>query len=256
MDPRIQACLLSISPPFPQADYRSEIIPKFTCLLNRQQKLVLQGDGTNCRRFLYAGDVADAFDVVLHKGATGQIYNVDSNDEITNLEVCKRLMTIFNLPCDTPEDFAKWVEHGQDRPFNDQRYRVNGSKLRALGWTQKTSFDDGLQVTVDWYKKFGEVWWGDIGPTLTPFPVIEGKSLVSEEHSAIANALAAKLKDEIRAEVGAQGYDMRAKLKAEVRAEVEAEMRGKSRSGRRSARSSRDPSPETKKWLKVLRVFH
>ena len=159
-----------------------EVIPKFTCLLDRDQKLVLQGDGSNSRKYIYAGDVADAFDTILHRGAVGQIYNVDSDDEITNLGICSRLLEIFKLPSETKEDMDRFVEKGRDRPFNDMRYAVDGSKLRSLGWKPRVTFSEGLQKTVEWYRRWGSTWWGDISPALTPFPVIEGRKLVSEHH--------------------------------------------------------------------------
>lgn len=67
-------------------------------------------------------------------------------------------------------ELQDWTVHTQDRPFNDHRYAVNGSKLMALGWTQKTSIQEGLDITVDWYRRFGSSWWGDIESRLTPFP--------------------------------------------------------------------------------------
>lgn len=148
---------------------------------------MLQGDGTNSRRYVYAGDVADAFDTILHKGTIGQTYNVDSTDEISNSEICQKLMKLFKLPCQTQEDMNQWVEYGQDRPFNDKRYEMDGSKLHALGWKQKTTFEKGLEMTVEWYKRYGETWWGDISSALTPFPVIEGNALVTEEHHQLAS---------------------------------------------------------------------
>ena len=161
---------------------RPEVIPKFACLLDRDQKLVLHGDGSNSRKYIYAGDVADAFDTILHKGTTGQIYNVDSDDEITNWGVCTRLLEIFKLPFETKEEIERYVEKGRDRPFNDMRYAVDGSKLRSLGWKPKTTFGEGLAKTVEWYRRWGDTWWGDISPALTPFPVIEGRKLVTEHH--------------------------------------------------------------------------
>ena len=56
---------------------------------------------------------------------------------------------------------------------------MDGSKLRELGWEQKTSFAEGLAITVDWYKRFGERWWGDISKVLTPFPVVAGKEVIA-----------------------------------------------------------------------------
>lgn len=146
------------------ADTLLEVIPKFTCLLERGQKVVLHGDGKHTRRYLYAGDSADAFDTILHKGSIGQIYNIGSADEISNLTLCSKLLKEFGL-----SESDDWISHSQDRPFNDRRYAVNGQKLCDLGWQQKTPFEQGLKTTVDWYRKYGERWWGNIDNTLELF---------------------------------------------------------------------------------------
>ncbi|GJC80692.1 trifunctional UDP-glucose 4,6-dehydratase/UDP-4-keto-6-deoxy-D-glucose 3,5-epimerase/UDP-4-keto-L-rhamnose-reductase RHM2 [Colletotrichum liriopes] len=140
--------------------FPEKIIPKFTCLLNRGKPVVLHGDGSPTRRYLFAGDAADAFDTILHKGQMGQIYNPSSQGD--------------EHPFSTTDEFKKWVKYTHDRPFNDHRYAVDGTKLRQLGWDQKTSFADGLRITVNWYRQFGEEWWGDISSVLTPFPVVQG----------------------------------------------------------------------------------
>jgi dTDP-D-glucose 4,6-dehydratase len=151
----------------------TEIIPKFTALLNRGQPVVLHGDGSPTRRYLYAGDAADAFDTILHKGTLGHIYNVGSYDEISNMELCSKLLREMSIPNETKEEFDKWVKYTHDRPFNDHRYAVDGTKLRNLGWDQKTPFELGLRNTVQWYKQFGERWWGDISNVLSPFPIVK-----------------------------------------------------------------------------------
>lgn len=155
-----------------------EVIPKFTCLLNRGEPVVLHGDGSPTRRYLYAGDAADAFDTILHKGTLGQVYNVGSYDEIANITLCSHLLKYLQIPHETQEQLHKWIKHTHDRPFNDHRYAVDGTKLRNLGWDQKTTFEKGLATTVEWYKNFGEQWWGDITKVLTPFPEVEGKKVV------------------------------------------------------------------------------
>ncbi|KAK0629760.1 dtdp-glucose-dehydratase [Bombardia bombarda] len=166
---------------WPTTDSAAEIIPKFTCLLNRGQPVVLHGDGTPTRRYLYAGDAADAFDTILHKGQLGQIYNVGSHDEISNLSLCGKLLAEMDLEHNSPEAFGLWVKYTHDRPFNDHRYAVDGTKLRQLGWEQKTSFADGLRITVEWYRRFGEQWWGDITKVLSPFPVVAGCEVISDK---------------------------------------------------------------------------
>jgi dTDP-glucose 4,6-dehydratase len=149
-------------------------------LLNHNRPVVLHGDGSPTRRYLYAGDAADAFDTILHKGQIGQIYNVGSNDEVSNLDLCRRLLSAMGIGHGTPELFRKWVKYTHDRPFNDMRYAVDGSKLRSLGWSQKTSIEDGLTTTVAWYKQFGDLWWGDISHVLTPFPVVTRGEIVPD----------------------------------------------------------------------------
>jgi hypothetical protein len=143
--------------------------------------MVLHGDGSPTRRYLYAGDAADAFDTILHRGQLGQIYNVGSQDEISNLALCGKLLAEMSLSQGDSEGHAtRWIKYTHDRPFNDHRYAVDGTKLRRLGWEQRTNFADGLRTTVEWYRRFGERWWGDITKVLCPFPVVDGFEVHSD----------------------------------------------------------------------------
>lgn len=151
--------------------------------MKRGEPLILHGDGSHTRRYLYAGDAADAFDTILHKGHLGQIYNVGSYDEISNLSLCERLLKEMGVSQARPADFSQWVKYTHDRPFNDHRYAVDGTKLRQLGWEQKTSFEKGLTATVEWYSQFGEEWWGDITQVLTPFPTVSGLEVVPDKRA-------------------------------------------------------------------------
>ncbi|KAH6850066.1 hypothetical protein B0I37DRAFT_103630 [Chaetomium sp. MPI-CAGE-AT-0009] len=167
--------------------YPEKIIPKFTCLLARHKPVVLHGDGSPTRRYLYAGDAADAFDTILHRGQAGQIYNVGSQDEVSNVALCRRLLGVMGIAHEAPEDFRRWVKYTHDRPFNDHRYAVDATKLRALGWEQKTGLEEGLRVTVEWYRLFGERWWGDITKVLSPFPVVAGMEVLSDSEPVSDN---------------------------------------------------------------------
>lgn len=144
---------------------------------------MLHGDGTHTRRYLYAGDAADAFDTILHKGRLGQIYNVGSVDEISNLTLCVKLLEEMNMPLTSSADFSRWIKYTNDRPFNDRRYAIDGTKLSQLGWKQKTTFEEGLRMTVDWYRRFGEEWWGNISQVLTPFPTVSGVDSVPDNQA-------------------------------------------------------------------------
>ncbi|KAK7735311.1 hypothetical protein SLS53_007542 [Cytospora paraplurivora] len=167
--------------------YPEKIIPKFSCLLDRGQPVVLHGDGSPTRRYLFAGDAADAFDTILHKGQLGQVYNVGSYDEISNRDLCNKLLAEFGIP-PTPEEVHKWIKYTHDRPFNDHRYAVDGTKLRQLGWEQKTSFAEGLRITVAWYCRYGEEWWGDISKVLSPFPVVTKDQEVVSDREPVTDS--------------------------------------------------------------------
>lgn len=147
----------------------TEIIPKFALSLHLGKKIFLHGDGTNTRRYLYGQDAADAFDTIFHKGVVGQIYNVGSEAEVANIDLCHQILALFGK--DNAEDYAKIVEHSKDRPFNDARYAVDGGKLKALGWQQKVPFSEGLAKTVYWFINWGQEWWGhDVSTCCVAFP--------------------------------------------------------------------------------------
>src|SRR6056297_2154025 len=77
--------------------YPEKLIPKFINLLLRGRRLTLHGNGLNTRNFLYVTDVARAYDVVLHFGETGKIYNIGGTHEMANLEVAKDVIRKMGL---------------------------------------------------------------------------------------------------------------------------------------------------------------
>ncbi|KAK9365496.1 hypothetical protein V1509DRAFT_655488 [Lipomyces kononenkoae] len=147
--------------------FPEKIIPKFICLLADSRRCFIHGDGSHSRRYLYAGDAVDALDTILHKGTIGQIYNIGTTDEISNRDLCSLLLLEFGY---REEEFNQHIEYTDDRPFNDRRYAIDASRLKALGWSPKTSFEVGISRTIVWYRQFGSSWWGDISDILTAFP--------------------------------------------------------------------------------------
>ena len=128
----------------------------------------------DCRSYLYVEDVAEAFDIVLHKGKTGEIYNVGTNRERTVLDVAKDIAELFNM------DVGK-ITHVRDRAFNDRRYYIGSDKLAELGWKERTAWKEGLKKTVNWYVEngFGNYWDnGDVEAALQPHPIIHPQNLL------------------------------------------------------------------------------
>ncbi|KAH7621047.1 putative Trifunctional UDP-glucose 4,6-dehydratase/UDP-4-keto-6-deoxy-D-glucose 3,5-epimerase/UDP-4-keto-L-rhamnose-reductase RHM1 [Nannochloris sp. 'desiccata'] len=137
--------------------FPEKLVPKFTVLASRGLQLPIHGDGESVRSYLFVGDVARAFDIVLHQGRAGETYNIGTNKERTVTEVARDICSIFNL------DSNKVMTTVRDRAFNDRRYFICDSKLSSLGWNEETSWEDGLRQTVDWYLKHGNKDYFDNG---------------------------------------------------------------------------------------------
>ena len=126
--------------------YPEKLIPRFISLLKEDKKVTIQGDGSNVRAFLHAIDVASALESILEKGKIGEIYNIGSDEdkEYTVLEIAKILIKLIK---DT-EDYDKWIEYIEDRPFNDKRYYISNDKVKDLGWKIEKDFMEGLKELI------------------------------------------------------------------------------------------------------------
>ncbi|ONI34006.1 hypothetical protein PRUPE_1G458500 [Prunus persica] len=143
--------------------YPEKLIPKFSLLAMKGEKLPIHGNGSNVRSYLYCDDVAEAFDVILHKGVIGHVYNIGTKKERSVINVAEDVCKMFGL---NPKEAISFVH---DRPFNDHRYFLDDQKLKKLGWEVKTSWEEGLKLTTQWYTK-NPTWWGDVSAALHPHP--------------------------------------------------------------------------------------
>jgi dTDP-glucose 4,6-dehydratase len=129
-----------------------KLIPKTIIRALKNLSIPIYGSGTNIRDWIYVEDHCEAVDAVLHEGKAGEVYNVSAGNEISNLEIAKKILTIL----DKPESLITFVE---DRPGHDLRYSLDSTKTRSmLGWQPKFSFQQSLESTVRWYVE-NENWW-------------------------------------------------------------------------------------------------
>ena len=156
--------------------FPEKLVPKFTNMLMQNIPLTIHGDGSNTRNFLYVTDVASAFDVILHKGTPGHVYNIGGCNEVSNIGVARELLKIFGKE----KEEEKLITFVPDRKFNDLRYTINSSKLHELGWKEKMSWEDGLKATVEWYKKYTSR-YGNIDAALVAHPRMLDSKRDSEE---------------------------------------------------------------------------
>lgn len=127
--------------------YPEKIVPKFAMQSMTGRKMTLHGDGSNRRHYLAAEDFAEALIVLLHKGVIGEIYNIGSESEFTNIEVARMICAHFERD---PEETIEFVA---DRPFNDSRYSVDVSKITGFGWAPRRPFENTLPDVLNWYQE-------------------------------------------------------------------------------------------------------
>ena len=131
--------------------FPEKLIPLMIHNALRGQGLPVYGDGRNVRDWLYVEDHCEAIRQVLHKGATGETYNIGGQSEKTNLEVISEICTILSEERPGP-DYPSLVQFVQDRPGHDRRYAVDIAKIRReLGWAPRESFASGLRKTIRWF---------------------------------------------------------------------------------------------------------
>ena len=126
--------------------YPEKVIPYFISLALNDKKVPVYGDGLNVRDWIYVNDFCSAITLVLEKGKTGEVYNVGSDCELTNLELTKKVLKRLGKP----ESLISYVE---DRLRHDRRYAMDSTKIqKELGWKKKYNFEEALDKTIEWYK--------------------------------------------------------------------------------------------------------
>jgi dTDP-glucose 4,6-dehydratase len=127
--------------------YPEKLIPRFVELLLDNKPVTIQGDGSNVRAFLHVNDVCSALKLILEKGEIGEIYNIGSDDhhEYTVKQVAHMLINKIKKV----DEYDNWIKYIEDRPFNDKRYYISNQKVKNLGWTIETNFNEGLDELIE-----------------------------------------------------------------------------------------------------------
>jgi dTDP-glucose 4,6-dehydratase len=141
MDVNITRCSNNYGPyQFPE-----KLIPLMIQNALNDKPLPVYGDGLNVRDWLYVEDHCSAIDLVLHKGRSGEVYNVGGNNERNNLQVVRTILAELGKP----ETLISYVT---DRLGHDRRYAIDADKIRTeLGWQPKYDYENGTKATIQWY---------------------------------------------------------------------------------------------------------
>ena len=133
--------------------FPEKLIPLFIHNIQQNKPLPVYGKGENVRDWLYVVDHARAIDLIFHKGKVGDTYNIGGFNEWKNLDLVKLLCKIMDKKLGREEgESEKLITYVKDRAGHDLRYAIDASKLmNELGWKPSLQFEEGLELTVDWY---------------------------------------------------------------------------------------------------------
>ena len=135
--------------------FPEKLIPKTILLADQNKKIPIYGNGKNIRDWIFVEDHCNAIFNILINGKSGESYNISASNEIDNITIVKKILSLMNKS----EDLIEFVE---DRPGHDFRYSMDSQKTRKeLNWQTKVNFEEGIKKTVDWYLSNRE-WWKTI----------------------------------------------------------------------------------------------
>ena len=128
-----------------------KLIPKLIYNILNNRPLPIYGKGINSREWIFVKDHCDALFKIFRKGRIGQSYNIGSNKNLSNIEVCKNILKVSKRYV-ANHDKVK-ITYVKDRPGHDLRYALDSSKIKKeLKFKPKTNFENGIKLTFEWYK--------------------------------------------------------------------------------------------------------
>lgn len=139
--------------------FPEKLIPLTILCALHDKHIPVYGTGKNIRDWLFVDDHIKGISLILEKGEVGESYNIGGHGEKTNIEVVKQICSILDekLARKKNDSFSKLIQFVEDRSGHDFRYAINAQKIKNLGWKPETSFDSGLEETIDWY--LNNKWW-------------------------------------------------------------------------------------------------
>ena len=149
---KIPAIITNCSNNYGPKQHPEKLIPKLIYNILNNKPLPIYGKGINSREWIFVKDHCEALIKIFKKGKIGNFYNIGSNKNLTNLEVCEHLLSVAKknsiLGTKVKINFIK------DRPGHDIRSALNSNKIKKeLNWKPRINFKEGIKLTFDWYNK-------------------------------------------------------------------------------------------------------
>ena len=121
--------------------------------IRNNKPLPVYGKGENIRDWLFVIDHADAIDLIFHSNLKGETFNIGGFNEWKNIDLIRTLCRIMDNRLNRKAgESEKLINFVTDRPGHDMRYAIDATKInKILGWKPSVTFEEGLEITVDWY---------------------------------------------------------------------------------------------------------
>jgi dTDP-glucose 4,6-dehydratase len=147
---KVPAIVTNCSNNYGPKQHPEKLIPKLIYNILNNKNLPIYGKGKNSREWIYVMDHCEALFKIFEKGKKGEFYNIGSNKNLNNIEICKALLEISKGKIKLGSNIK--IHFVKDRPGHDLRYALNSNKIKnKLKWRPKTTFKKGLEQTFKWY---------------------------------------------------------------------------------------------------------
>ncbi len=143
--------------------FPEKLVPLVISSALQGKAIPVYGDGQNVRDWIHVLDHCKAIDLVFHKAATGEVYNIGGRNELKNIDIIRSLLAMVAEKTGADKNaLFGLITFVKDRPGHDRRYAIDPTKIETnLGWNHETVLDKGLSETVDWYLA-NRAWWNRI----------------------------------------------------------------------------------------------
>ena len=133
-----------------------KVVPRFITQALADEPLTIHGDGHASRDWLYVLDDAEAIERTIEApidSIAGEVINVATGIDISVGDIAAMVLDVLGKPGELDAQRSRAARPGRP-PYRLDRQGAS----ELLGWRARTSFEEGLERTVAWYRD-NEAWW-------------------------------------------------------------------------------------------------
>lgn len=132
---------------------KEKLIPKIITNIIKRKTIPIYGKGKNIRNWIYVEDNVDALIKVISNGTVGNVYNIGSKNELSNLQITKMIcyeMSKRFLDYSYNQNL-ELITYVKDRKGHDEKYSLDIKKIKKLKWKEKIDLRNGIKKTIEWF---------------------------------------------------------------------------------------------------------